>query len=109
MPPAWLDALWQEALERWDDDAPHAALLEHALRAEALAEIAGRYHTLLDDADKGPRAKERLDAIVLAATSLLLSKKTPAPGRTPWSITLSAVGICVFLLSLLAWALFPHR
>jgi hypothetical protein len=108
-PAPWIDALWQRALEAWDDEARHVALLDHALRAEALAEIAARYRSLLDDVEKGPRAKERLDAIVLAATSLLVSKKSPTPGRTPWPITLSAVGVCLFLLLWFAWALFPHR
>ena len=85
---SWLDALWERTLEAWDDDATHAALL--------------------DDATKGTRAKAQIDAIVLAATSLLFSKKTPAPGKTPWPITLSAVGVCLLLFSWLAWELFPH-
>jgi hypothetical protein len=106
---AWLDASWQRALDNWNDDTRHAVLIEQALRTETLPELAGRYRALLEDADKGERAKKQIDAIVLAATSLLLSKKTPAPGKTPLPITLSAVGVCVFLLSWLAWALFPHR
>jgi hypothetical protein len=107
--PPWLDALWQRTLEAWDDDATHAALLEHALRTETLPEVAGRYRALVDDPEKGARAKAQIDAIVLAATSLLFSKKTPAPGKTPWPITLSAVGVCLLLFSWLAWELFPHR
>lgn len=105
---SWLDALWERTLEAWDDDATHAALLEDALRTETLPEVAGRYRALLDDATKGTRAKAQIDAIVLAATSLLFSKKTPAPGKTPWPITLSAVGVCLLLFSWLAWELFPH-
>ena len=105
-----LDTLWRRTLEAWEDDGAHAALLEVALRTQTLPDVAGRYRALLDDAEKGPRAKKQIDAIVLAATSLLFSKKTPAPtGKPPWPITLSAVGVCVFLLSWLAWALFPHR
>jgi len=105
----WLDSLWQRTLDAWDDDATHGALLEYALRTESLPEVAGRYRALLDDAEKGARAKEQIDAIVQAATSMLFSKKTPAPGKTPWPITLSAVGICALLLSWLAWELFPHH
>jgi len=108
-PTAWLESLWQRTLESWDDDATHAALLEHALRTEALPEVAGRYRELLDDAAKGPRAKEQIDAIVQAATSLLFSRRTPSPGKTPLPITLSAVGVCALLLAWLVWALFPHR
>ena len=104
-----LDSLWQRTLAAWDDDAPHAALLEHALRTETLPEVAGRYRALLEDAEKGARAKEQIDAIVQAATNMLFSKKMPAPGKTPWPITLSAFGVCALLLSWLAWELFSHH
>jgi hypothetical protein len=104
-----LEMLWHHTLEGWSDEARHAALLEYALRTGALPEIAGRYRSLLDDPEKGPRAKERIDAIVSAATTLLFSNKTPAPGKVPWSITLSAVGACAFLLLWLAWAVFSRR
>ncbi len=108
-PTAALETLWHRTLEAWDDEATHAALLQHALRVEALPEIAGRYRTLLEDPERGPRAKKQIDAIVQAATQLLFSRKTPTPGKTPWPITLSAVGVCLLLLSWLAWEVFPHR
>jgi hypothetical protein len=106
---AVLEALWQRALDAWDDDKPHAALLEHALHEQALPEIAGRYRSLADDPEKGPLAKKKLDVIVIAATQMLMSMKTPKPGKTPLPITLSAVGICLALLGWLAWALYGHR
>ena len=37
-----LEALWERALAAWDDDKPHAALLDHAPRAQALPALAGR-------------------------------------------------------------------
>jgi len=104
-----LDALWRRVLEAWDDDKTHAAALDHAMRAEQLPELAGRYRALVDDPDKGALAKKKLDGIVLAATQMLMSMKTPKPGKTPLPITLSAVGICVLLLSWLAWALWGHH
>ncbi|HEY8038878.1 MAG TPA: hypothetical protein VIF15_03760 [Polyangiaceae bacterium] len=104
-----LDALWKRVLEAWDEDKPHAALLEHALRSEALPQIAGRYRALTDDPEKGPLAKKKLDAIVMAATQMLMSMKTPKPGKTPLPITLSAVGICVLLLGWVAYALWGHH
>ncbi|HEV3194105.1 MAG TPA: hypothetical protein VGY54_26550 [Polyangiaceae bacterium] len=104
-----LEALWSRALATWDEESAHAKLLEHAMRTDALPEIAGRYRRLVDDAAKGPLAKKRLDAIVNAATTLLFSMKTPAPGKVPLPITLSAIGVCLFLLAWLVWALFPHR
>jgi hypothetical protein len=104
-----LEALWKRVVEAWDDDKAHAALLEHAIHAEALPEIAGRYRALLDDPEKRAAAKKRLDGIVLAATQMLLSMKTPPPGRTPWPITLSALGVSLLLLSWLAYAMWGHH
>lgn len=102
---AVLEALWTRVIEAWDDDKTHAALLEHALREQQLPEIAGRYRALGGDAAKGPLAKKKLDAIVLAATQMLMSMKTPKPGKVPWPITLSAFGVSAILLAWLAWAL----
>jgi hypothetical protein len=106
---AVLDALWARVLDAWDDDKTHAALLDHALRSQALPEIAGRYRALVDDAEKGPLAKRRLDAIVLAATQMLWSMKTPRPGKVPLPMTLSAFGVSLALLAWLAWALWGRR
>ncbi len=105
-----LDALWERARTNWADEKAHAAILEHALRANLLPEVAGRYRALVDDPVRGPVAKKRLDAIVLAATNLLLSTKTPKRGQgVPIQITLSAFGICVALLAWLAFALMGSR
>jgi hypothetical protein len=106
---AVLEALWGRALERWDDRAVHAAVLEHAVRVQRLPDLAGRYRALAEDAERGAVAKERLDAIVAAATSMLWAMQTPKPTKTPLSITLSAFGICAFLLLLLAWAMWGKR
>ena len=106
---AVLEALWGRVLERWDDEALHGAVLEHAVRAQRLPELAGRYRSLAEDAERGAIAKERLDAIVAAATSMLWSMQTPKPTKTPIGITLSAFGICAFLFLLLAWAMWGRR
>jgi hypothetical protein len=104
------DALWKRVLEAWDDDKTHHALLDHALRAERLPDAAGRYRALKDDPQKGERAKKRLDAIVLAATQMMMAQKSPAPqrGRVPWPITMIAALVCVALLVWLSWVVF-HR
>ncbi|HXN34247.1 MAG TPA: hypothetical protein VN894_20440 [Polyangiaceae bacterium] len=102
------DALWKRVLDAWDDDATHAALLDHALRVQALPEIAGRYRALADDPDKGLVAKRKLDGIVVAATQLLMSMKTPNPAKVPLSITLTAFAIFVLMLGWLALAVW-HR
>ncbi len=106
---AILDALWSRVLDHWDDERPHAALLDHAIRVHALPEIAGRYRALAGDDAKGTLAKKKLDVIVAAATQMLWATKMPAPGKVPWPITLSAVGISAVLLSWLAWALWGHH
>jgi hypothetical protein len=106
---AVLEALWERVLSAWDDDKTHTALLEHALRVQALPDLAGRYRSLVDDPARGALAKKRLDVIVIAATESLWSMKTPKPGKVPLPITLSAFGVCLFLLAWLAWALRGHR
>lgn len=104
-----LEALWKRVLEAWDDDRTHAALLDHAVRAQALPEIAGRYRALSEDPEKGALAKKKLDGIVTAATQMLMSMKTPKPGKTPLPITLSAAGVAALLLGWLAWELWGHH
>jgi hypothetical protein len=95
-------------LEAWAEDKRHAALLEYALRGGHLPEVAGRYRALKEDPEKGKRAQKQLDAIVLSATQMMLAMKTPGPVKVPASITLSAVGVCVALVGLLAYALLHH-
>jgi hypothetical protein len=104
-----LEALWKRVVEAWDDDKTHAALLDHALRAQRLPEIAGRYRVLVEDPDKGALAKKKLDAIVAAATQMLWSMKTPKPGSVPLPITLTAFAISALLLAWVAWALWGKR
>ncbi len=104
-----LETLWERVLEAWDDDKPHAALLEHAMRTQALPEVARRYRALAGDIERGARAKDKLDALVVAATQMLLSTKTPKPARTPLPITLSAVAVFVLLMAWLAYALFGRH
>jgi hypothetical protein len=103
------EALWKRVLETWSDDKAHNALLEHAIRAEQLPVAAGRYRALKDDSEKGERARKRLDAIVIAATQMMMAMKSPpARGRVPWPVTLFAVLVCFALLTWLAWVVF-HR
>jgi hypothetical protein len=104
-----LEALWTRVLEAWEEDKVHGALLDYALRAEALPEIAGRYRALTSDPERGARAQKRLDALVAAATASLFATKTPKPEKLPASITLSAFGVCALLLGYLAWALWGPR
>lgn len=105
------ETLWGRVLEAWEDDRPHNAVLDYALRAQKLPELAGRYRALVlqGDAQKTERANKRLDGIVLAATELMLSTKSPPLQKPPPAITLTAFAIAAALLALLAWQVFgPH-
>jgi hypothetical protein len=104
-----LEALWRRVLDAWEDDRTHAAIIDHGLRTQALPELARRYGSFADDPERGAIAKKELDAIVLAATRMLLSQKTPSPGKVPLPVTLSAFGVCFVLLAWLAWALWGKR
>jgi len=100
-----LEALWERVMTAWDDDAVHAALLDHAVRSQRLPEIAGRYRALAGDPDKADVAKKKLDGIVLAATQMLVAMKTPKPGKVPLPITLTAFALCVVMLGWVALAI----
>ena len=102
------EALWKRVDEAWDDDKPHAAILDHALRTQNLPELAGRYRALVDDPARGELAKKKVNVIVIAATESLMAMKTPKAGKVPVSITLTAFAVCVLLLTWLALALRPH-
>lgn len=107
---AVLDALWTRALEAWEDERPHAALLEHALRSEKLPDLAGRYRALKDDPHKGPRAQKKIDGIVVAATQMLMATRTPPRTQTPWQWTATAALLFAIACAWLFYQLFvPHR
>jgi hypothetical protein len=106
---AVLEALWTRVLEAWDDDRTHAALIDHAVRTQRLPEVAGHYRALSEDPERREVARKKLDAVVLAATHMLMAMKTPRPGKVPLPLTLSALGICAALLAGLAWTLWGHH
>ncbi|WP_146654605.1 hypothetical protein [Labilithrix luteola] len=106
---ALFTSLWNRCLEAWDDDKPHQALLDHALRNEMLPQLAGRYRSLKDDPEKGARAQKKIDGIVVAATQMLFATKTPAVTKTPWQWTASFAVACLFVLAWLTYKIFLHR
>jgi hypothetical protein len=107
-PDAVLEALWKRVLEAWDDDKTHAAVIEHAVREQRLPDVAGRYRALKDDPEKGVRAQKKLDAIVIAATQMLYTMKTPPRQKVPLPITLTALAVSLLLLGWVAYALWHH-
>jgi hypothetical protein len=106
---ALFEALWSKAMEDWDNDKPHQALLSHALDKQMLPELAGRYRKLQDDPDKGARAKKKIDGIVVAATQMMMATKTPPPTKTPWSWTFSAVLLFGIVIAFLFYKLILGR
>ncbi len=99
------DTLWGRVLAAWDDDKTHGAALEYALRAHRLPELAGRYRALADDPEKGTRAKKRIDGIVVAATQIMLSTKTPKLEKTPSYLTWTAFLLFVIVVGFLWYAI----
>lgn len=93
------ETLWRRVVEAWDDDRTHKALLEYAVRAEQLAEAAGRYRAMQDDPSKRDRAKRQMDTIVATATQMMLAMKTPPPPGSPrvLSWVVGAVSAAVIL------------
>ena len=106
-----LEALWARVVEAWDDDKPHHALLEYALRAQKLPEVAGRYRALKDsDPERAPRAQKKLDGIVIAATQMMMAMKSP-PDRFKLSpaATATLFAVTTLLVAWLGYAIFHRR
>lgn len=102
-PDALFEALWRRVDEAWDDDKPHVAILEHAIRSELLPELAGRYRSQKEVAGREERAKKKLDGIVIAATHMLMATKSEPPKKAPWQLTASVAIVCVVVLVWLAF------
>ena len=103
------DTLWGRVLETWEDDKPHNAILDYALKSERLPELAGKYKDLKEDPEKGARAKKRMDGIVIAATQMMMAMKTPPRTKTPWQWTFSVALIAAFVCGWLFYKLFVVR
>jgi hypothetical protein len=102
---AALDALWDNAERAWDEDKPHQALLEYAITAQKLPELAGRYRRVKDgDPARAERAQKKLDGIVIAATQMLMAQKSPEGAPKP-SRVLTAVVFIAFV-AMGVWLLF---
>jgi hypothetical protein len=102
------DTLWGRVLAAWDEDKPHSAALEYALRAQRLPDLAGRYRVLADDPEKGARAKKKVDAIVVTVTQMMLSTKTPKLEKPPPYLTWTAFGVFLLVMGFLWYAMTRH-
>ena len=77
--------------------------VDYALQTENLPDLAGRYRALKDDPEKGEYAQKRIDAIVVAATQMLASMKTPPPPKSNKVLTIAVAIVCACVMSWLAW------
>jgi len=104
-----LDALWSGVVNDFENDARHQKFLDQARHVGALPEAARRYRTLLDDPDRGPAAKKRLDVITIVATHELLATKTEPPPKAvrPWIWMLGAA-VSLGLLGWMAWLMWTR-
>lgn len=102
-PDVVFDALWKRVVENWDDDKPHQAILKFAIDTERMPDLAGRYRKLRDDPDRAARAQKKIDGIVIAATQMLMSMKTPPRTKTPWQWTVSVAFVCLVVLTWLSY------
>ena len=84
-----LDELWQRVLDAWDDDAAHAAFLEHGRGTKQLGACAARYREELrrasayrEDQTRVETAQKRLNGIaMLAMVDLDATGTTPETAR----------------------------
>jgi hypothetical protein len=106
---ALFEALWKRVLDSWDEDKPHAAILDHAVRSEMLPELAGRYRAHKEVPGHEERAKKKLDALIVAATQMLMATKTEKAEKAPWQLTVGVALVCIVVLVWLAFkVLKPH-
>lgn len=100
-----LDALWTHVLEDFDAEARHNAVLAYAAQQQKLPELARLYRGERENPARTQICDKKMQGIVVAATMLLESAKTPKRASIPWSITLSAFAVAAILIGLLAHAL----
>jgi hypothetical protein len=102
-----LDALWRAALDRWNVDATHNALLEAARTTGQLGKLAALYRAESErserenDAARSASAKRRLGAITIVAMSEIDAQQSSNKLETPPATRQRAV-LLLLLASLLA-------
>lgn len=110
-----LDELWQTVLGDWNDDAAHAAFLDHARATKQLGAAAARYReevkrasTYREDTTRVETAQKRLGAIaMLALADLDASRTQPDQARLQagvrWAATLALLALLIFTVVRFLW------
>jgi hypothetical protein len=66
-----LETSWKRVVDQWDEDAAHAAFLEHCRVSGRLVEAAVRYRGMTGDHARSAAAKKKLDAVLFLAMAEL--------------------------------------
>lgn len=101
-----LEALWKNVLDHWDEDAAHAAFLEHCRNTKKLAEAASRYRGMSFDRTRGETAHKRLQAVAVLAMAELESIRSPP--REPRGRAASLSLLVFFLAATIALVVYLY-
>ena len=100
-----LEALWKRVIDAWDEDATHAAFLEHCRQSGQLVEAAVRYRGMAFDHARAAVAKKKLNAVLLLAMAELdVSRRTerrPASHAASYALIAFFVAATIGLLAYL--------
>ena len=102
--PAFFE-LWGRVVGAWDDDRAHAAFLEYAIASRKMPQAAACYRSQTEVPERSELAKKKLSALVIAATAMLESMRTPRPQGGSWKMTLVAALVASALVGLLLYAM----
>jgi uncharacterized protein YfiM (DUF2279 family) len=92
-----LQEAWQEVEANFDDDAAHARFLARCAALGSLDEAGRRYRQVRDrDPARAASATRRLDDVLAAAVTALMSARAPTPRRRPRMFWL-VCGVCAGL------------
>jgi hypothetical protein len=100
------DELWERVLASWQDDAAHAAFLEHCRASRQLGKAAARYREEVrrggayrEDATRTETAEKRLKGVVSLA---MLELEASRPEGRPEAVFGNAIKVVRFLAALTA-------
>lgn len=93
-----LEALWEHALQKWNDGAAHQAFLETCEAQNDLAFAARRYRSVLADPHQAEVAQVQLDKITALAFSRIDAARS-TPTQSKRGITLAACAVSLLLIA----------
>lgn len=100
-----IETLWLHAVDNWDAEQAHAALLELAKNPEQLSALAGRYRVMKADPARSEIADRQLGRIAaLAMAQLSVRHRPPDTRNQRWKLylwsALFAIGTAWMLLQI---------